>query len=65
MSKGPINITQYTRICSIHFTENDYYPSSFGNPILKPDAVPSIFVSCKKSLLSSNVQQLVKLFFIF
>lgn len=48
----PIIITQYTRLCSKHFTNDDYYQSSFGNYILKPDAVPSRFFCSRKSLLS-------------
>uniref|UniRef100_A0A2S2NPK9 THAP domain-containing protein 1 n=1 Tax=Schizaphis graminum TaxID=13262 RepID=A0A2S2NPK9_SCHGA len=48
----PIKITQYTRLCSQHFTKDDYYQSSFGNDILKPDAVPSKFFSSRKSLFT-------------
>jgi len=47
----PLIITQYTRLCSKHFTNDDYYQSSFGNDILKPDAVPSRFFCSRKSLL--------------
>ncbi|XP_025192111.1 THAP domain-containing protein 1-like [Melanaphis sacchari] len=47
----PVIITQYTRLCSKHFTNDDYYQSSFGNDILKPDAVPSRFFCSRKSLL--------------
>lgn len=47
----PIIITKYTRLCSKHFINDDYYQSSFGNDILKPDAVPSRFFCSRKSLL--------------
>ncbi|XP_029345856.1 uncharacterized protein LOC115034161 [Acyrthosiphon pisum] len=47
----PIIINQYTRLYSKHFTNDDYYQSSFGNDILKADAVPSRFFCSRKSLL--------------
>ncbi|XP_014482530.1 PREDICTED: uncharacterized protein LOC106748484 [Dinoponera quadriceps] len=38
-----INASKHARICSDHFTENDYYYSSTGRRRLKKTAMPSVF----------------------
>ncbi|XP_045477321.1 THAP domain-containing protein 1-like [Harmonia axyridis] len=42
--------TQYSRICSNHFQENDYVTNIQGNRVLKKNAVPSKF--CFENYLS-------------
>ncbi|XP_060877180.1 THAP domain-containing protein 1-like, partial [Metopolophium dirhodum] len=40
------NPTQWSRICSVHFTENDFMiRSDADRPLLKINAVPSVFPS--------------------
>ena len=36
-------ITEHTRVCSLHFTGDDYGTTLGGLKVLKDDAVPSVF----------------------
>ena len=36
-------ITEHTRVCSLHFTADDYRATLGGLKVLKDDAVPSVF----------------------
>ena len=36
-------ITEHTRVCSLHFTGDDYRITLGGLKVLKDDAVPTVF----------------------
>lgn len=42
------------RICSKHFEEQQFIKSTFGNLMLKPGAIPTIFVSAQRSLFKGK-----------
>lgn len=42
------------RICSKHFEEQQFTKSTFGNFMLKPGAIPTIFVSAQRSLFKGK-----------
>ncbi|CAG5001547.1 unnamed protein product [Parnassius apollo] len=53
------NPNMYSKICSIHFKEDDFYTSANGYHFLKQSAVPNcmmVFSSLKKLHLSDNQQ---------
>lgn len=43
------------RICSKHFEEEHFTKSNFGNLLLKPGAIPTIFVNVQHSLLNGKL----------
>jgi len=43
------------RICSKHFEEEHFTKSTFGNLVLKPRAIPKIFVNVQRSLFKGKL----------
>lgn len=47
----PVIITKHTKLCSLHFTDDDYYHTKYGTDVLKPDSVPSKIFGINRTLL--------------